>query len=122
MSCLLIDVQSVTNDEIIAVEASEFEVDQNGLVRSFNKNCSINSPWFKRFQKSDQLFEGMASIVDILNNQDMLSGIVLRFEGCFNNQFSRCLSALVALASDELVSMRMLDLFNQVGKKHKGSL
>lgn len=122
MSALLIEVQSVANDEIIAVEASEFEVDQNGFVGSFYKDCSINCLWLEALQKSDHFFEGMTSIMDIFNNQDILASIVFRLEWCFNNQRSRCLSTLVALTSDELVGMIMLDFFDQVTKKHKSSL
>jgi hypothetical protein len=70
----------------------------------------------------DEVFEGIPGVVDILDYKDVLAGKFFSFEGCFNNQFSRSLSAFVAFASYEFVGMRMLDFFHEVRKKHKSSL
>ena len=88
VSAELIEVQSVPDDEVRALKAVELEVYFYGLIWSDHKGSCVNSFGFQLLELLDESFEGVSGVMDVLNDQDVLSFEILSFQGVFKVELS----------------------------------
>lgn len=117
----LIEVQSISDDEVGTFEAAEFDIEVCLFVGSSNQNSDIDGFRFEFSEEGDYFFKSIAGVLHIFDDEDMLSEVIFGVEWSFQGELSCGLSASVGFGLDKLTVMVMFDQFDEIRVKHEGT-